>query len=73
MKGIKKINIKNRIYCFFCDRINIKSFDPNRIKIDEKPYKIIIIYYFGYVSIKILSYLKINQVKITLNQCSSTS
>ena len=53
--------------------INIKNFDKNRIKIDEKSYKLIIIYYIGYVTIKILSYLKINQVKITLNQCSSAS
>ena len=73
MNSIKEINIKNRIYCFFCDRINIKGFDTNRIKRDEKSYKIIIIYYIGYVTMKILSYLKINKVKITLNQRSSTS
>ena len=72
MNSIKEINIKNRKYCFFCDRINIKNFDLNRIKIDEKSYKISIIYYIGYFSIKILSYVKINKVKITLNQRSST-
>ena len=73
MNSIKEINLKNRTYCFFCDRINIKNVDPNRIKIDEKSYKIIIIYYIGYVTVKIPSYPKISNVKITLNQRSFTS
>ena len=30
--------------------INIKRFNPNKIKIDEKPYKNILIYYIGYVT-----------------------
>ena len=34
--------MKNRTYYFFND-INIKSFDPNNIKIDEKSYKSILI------------------------------
>ena len=42
--------------------INIKIFDPNRIKIDKKSYKNIIIYYIGYITIKNLSYVKINSV-----------
>ena len=33
---IKDIDIKNSTYYFFDDIINIKSFDPNNIKIDEK-------------------------------------
>ena len=32
---IKYINIKNRIYYFFNDIINIENFDPNNIKTDE--------------------------------------
>ena len=35
---LKDIDIKNRTYCFFSD-IYIRNFDPNNIKIDEKPYK----------------------------------
>ena len=31
---IKDINIKNHIYYFSDDVINIKNFDPNNIKID---------------------------------------
>ena len=36
---VKDINIKNHVYYFFDDTINIKIFDPNNIKIDEKSYK----------------------------------
>ena len=57
---VKNIDIKNRRYYFFNDIINIKNFDPNNIKIDEKPYKNILVYYIGYVMVKDLKYLKIN-------------
>ena len=36
---VKDISIKNHTYCFFNDIVNIKFFDPNSIKIDEKLYK----------------------------------
>ena len=49
---IKDINIKKHTYYFFDDIINIKDFDPNNIKIDEKSYKNIFIYHIGYVAIK---------------------
>ena len=42
---VKDIDIKNRTYYFFNDIINIKNFDPDKIKIDEKTYKNILIYY----------------------------
>ena len=38
------MDIKNRTYYFLNDIINIKNFDPNNIKIDEKSYKNILIY-----------------------------
>ena len=50
--SVKDINIKNRKYYFFDDTINIKDFDPDNIKIDEKSYKNILIYYVKYVMIK---------------------
>ena len=50
--SVKNINIKNHAYYFFDDIINIKEFNPNNIKIDEKSYKNILIYYIGYVTIK---------------------
>ena len=49
---VKDMNMKNRIYYFFNDIINIQNFDPNNIKINEKSYKNILIYYIGYVTIK---------------------
>ena len=62
MIQIKEINIKNCTYYFFNDMINIKNFDPNKIKIDTSSYKNTIIYYIGYITIKNLSYAKINSV-----------
>ena len=50
--SVKDIDIKNRTYYFSHNVINIKEFIPNNIKIDEKSYKNITIYYIGYVMIK---------------------
>ena len=36
--------------------------DPNNIKIDEKSYKNILIYYIGYVMINGSKYIKLNSV-----------
>ena len=58
----KDISIKNHTYYFFDDIVNIKNFDPNNIKIDEKSYKNILIYYIGYMTIKGSKYVKINGV-----------
>ena len=50
---VKDIDIKNCTYYFLDDIINTKQFDStNNIKIDEKSYKSVLIYYFGYVTIK---------------------
>ena len=57
---VKYIDIKNRTYYFFYHIINIENFNPNNIKIDEKSYKNILIYYIGYVTIK--EYVKIYSV-----------
>ena len=40
--------------------IKIKNFDPNKIKIDEKSYKNILIYYIGCVKFKDLRSAEIN-------------
>ena len=50
--SVKDINIKNDTHYFFDDIINIKDFDPNNIKIDEKTNKNIHIYCIAYVTIK---------------------
>ena len=48
----KDMDLKNRTYYFFNDIIIIKNFDSNNIKIDEKSYKNVFIYYVGYATIK---------------------
>ena len=50
--SVKDINTKNQTYYFFYDIIYIENFDPKNIKIDEKSYKNILIYYIEYVTIK---------------------
>ena len=57
---MKIVTMKLRAYYF--DMINIKKFDLNQIKIDKKSSKNIIIYYIAYITIKNLSYTKINSV-----------
>ena len=59
---VNNIDIKSRTYYFFNDIINIKNFDPNNSKLDEKSYKNILIYYTGYVMIKDSKYVKIYRV-----------
>ena len=54
---VKDINMKIRTYYFFNDIINIKNFDPNNIRIGETSYKIFLIYYLGYVTIKEYAYI----------------
>ena len=58
--NFKGIDIKRHTYYFFDDIINIKYFDPDKIKVDEKSYENIFIYYIGYVMIKDSKYININ-------------
>ena len=59
---VKDVDIKNQASYIFDDIINIKNFDPNNIKTDERSYKNILIYYIGYATIKDLKYIKINSI-----------
>ena len=59
---VKDIDIKNHRYYFFDDIINIKNFDLNKNKIDEKSYRDILVSYIGYVMIKDQKDVKINHV-----------
>ena len=52
MGEIKQINIKNRTYYFYNDKIDIKDFKSKLLKIDKKSYKNIGIYNIGYITIK---------------------
>ena len=52
MGEVKQIEIKSRTYYFYNDMINLKNIDWNLLKIEEKHYNEINIYYVGYITIK---------------------
>ena len=39
-----------------------KNIDPNKIKIDQKSYRNILIYYIGYVTVKNYNCVRVNSV-----------
>ena len=39
MRQVEEINIKNQIYYFFDDMVDIKNFHSNLLKIDKKSHK----------------------------------
>ena len=53
MGKIKQKNIKNRTYYFYDDMFNIKDFESNLLKIDQKSFKSIGIYYIRYITKKV--------------------
>ena len=59
--NVKDIDMKSCTY-HINNMINIKNFDPNDIKIDQKSYKNTFIYYNEYVTIKDLKYVQIKSV-----------
>ena len=64
MGEIKQINIKNRTYYFYNDIINLDEFDGSKIKVDQKKFNGIDIYYLGCeYKKKITECNKINSVK----------
>ena len=68
MGEIKQTNIKNRIYYFYNDQINLKDFDARLLKVDKKDYKEIDIYYIGCVTVKkIASCILIVYISFVLN------
>ena len=63
MGETKQINIKNRTYYFYNYQIDLKDFDARLLKIDNKDYNEIDIYYIGYgTTKKIGDYNNINSV-----------
>ena len=57
---IKDIDKKYQTYYFLNDIINIKNFDSDKVRIDEKSYENILIYYIGYLKIKGLKTNRVN-------------
>ena len=45
----KQLNIKNRTYYFYNDLVNLSNFSVNNLKLNQKTWKDIDIYYIGYV------------------------
>ena len=63
---IKDISIKSHTYYFFNDIINVKIFDQNNIKINEKSCKNILIYYPGERALQIFAiFARSHWLKIT--------
>ena len=48
MGTTKEIIIKNRIYYFYNDIIDLDEFDKSKVKVDEKVFSDTDIYYLGY-------------------------
>ena len=59
---LEDIDIKNHTQYFLDDIININKCNPNKIKMYEKSYRNIIIYYIVYVTIQDSKYVKIQSV-----------
>ena len=59
MGKVKQIEIKNWTYYFYNDKINLKNFEQNLLKVDRKSYKNISIYDIGYITIKKLMTMKV--------------
>ena len=62
----KETDIKSCAYYSFDDIINIKYFNTNKIKVDEKSYKNILVYCIRYLTIKCSKCVKINSPFINL-------
>ena len=52
MGKVRGLKVKNRIYYYFDDIIDIKKFGPNLLKIDKKSHRDFDIYYIGYDATK---------------------
>ena len=52
MGTTKQIKIKNRTYYFYNDKIDLENFDSSLLQLDKKSYRDIVIYNFGYITIK---------------------
>ena len=59
MGKVKQIEIKNWTYYSYNDKINLKNFEQNLLKVDRKSYKNIGIYDIGYITIKKLMTMKV--------------
>ena len=52
MGETKELNIKNQMYYFLDDMIDIRNFHSSLLKIGKKSYEDVDTYYIGYITIK---------------------
>ena len=52
MNSLNYVNVKSCTYYFLDDMTNIKKHDSNKIILDEKSYKNVLIYLIGYLTVK---------------------
>ena len=71
---VKQIEIKNRTYYFYSDMIYLENFDSNLLKINKARYKVINIYYIGYITNKKIYNCKnvhrVNPLHLLVNQAN---
>lgn len=74
INSTRETNIKNRTFYVSDYMINIKNFDPNNIKTDEKSCKANLIYYIDYLTPKNLKNLGliINKVNGYIEECNAS-
>ena len=74
MGVVKQIKIKNRTYFFYNGILNLKNFESNLLKIDQKHYNGINIYYIGYITIRKIddceSVYSVNALYLLVNHAS---
>ena len=68
---IKLLNIKNRIYYFYDDTINLKNFDPTLLNLHKKQLMDVIIYHSEYITTKGISdyenFTSVNPLYLIIN------
>ena len=62
MVTIKQINIKNRIYYFYNDIIDLENFKSSSLKIDKKSFKTLVFTILDILQLKKLMIVKILKV-----------
>ena len=66
--AIRQLNIKGRTYYFYNDLINIKNFNINNLKLDEKGVLGNNVYYIGYITKKEWDVNSVNPLHLIINR-----
>ena len=67
--AIRQLNIKSKTYYFYNDLINIKNFNNNKLKLDEKGVLGNDVYYIGYITKKTQRHVfSVNPLYLIINK-----